>query len=111
MTNQNKSTEVQKNKRGRRRDKITEARKNKMLQIMEMLEEDLDNDIRELEPKERVKLYERLMEYNIPKLSKVEAEVKKEKIIDVTAWAEESGQVIDAEVEDDKQQKENNDNT
>lgn len=72
-----------------------------MVEVMEKLEDHLDDDVTELEPKERVKLYERLLEFYVPKLSKTQIEEKKTTTIDIVQWAEQSGQTIeDAEIED-----------
>ncbi|MCH2046313.1 MAG: hypothetical protein MK212_19520 [Saprospiraceae bacterium] len=59
-------------------NKNTEAFRSKVEQLLNKLDDSLDDDLQQLTPIERVKMYIQLLEYVTPKLKRIEQEPKQE---------------------------------
>ncbi len=59
-------------------NRSTEAFKNKVEELLNKLDSNLDDDLQQLTPQERVKVYIQLLEYVTPKLKRIEQEPKQE---------------------------------
>lgn len=56
-------------------NKATKARKERIERVLAILDRTIDEDIKNLEPKERVRLWSDIQEYVRPKLARVETTV------------------------------------